>query len=240
MSGTGAEPRGGGHDHTQHDHTQHHRMMVRDFRRRFYVSTAATLPILALSPLIQDLLGFSLSFPGAPYVLLGLSSFVFFYGGWPFLKGLFDELGKRQPGMMTLIALAISVAYVYSAAVVLGLEGRFFFWELATLVDVMLAGHWIEMRSVLSASSALEELARLMPDTAHRRSGEEVEDVPLSAVQSGDVLVIKPGDKLDVVARNDLGAPEGEIFRSTLAPSGGRFYMRSDRAVYCLGGPATH
>ncbi|MBN1834546.1 MAG: copper-translocating P-type ATPase [Spirochaetales bacterium] len=187
---------GQGQRHSGHDHGEHHRMMVRDFRRRFYISTAATAPILALSPLIQGILGFSLSFPGSPYVLLGLSSFVFFYGGWPFLKGLFEELGERQPGMMTLIALAISVAYLYSAAVVLGLEGRFFFWELATLVDVMLAGHWIEMRSVLSASRALEELARLMPDTAHRKSEAGVEDVPLSEVRSGDLLVIKPGEKV--------------------------------------------
>jgi Cu2+-exporting ATPase len=117
----------------------------------------------------------------------------------PFLSGLWSELGSRKPGMMTLIGLAITVAYVYSSAVVFGLEGRFFFWELATLVDVMLAGHWIEMRSVLSASSALEELARLMPDTAHRLTGEEgdgVEDVPLSEVHDGDTLLIKPGEKV--------------------------------------------
>jgi Cu2+-exporting ATPase len=174
-------------------------MMIRDFRRRFFVSLAVTIPILVLSPLVQEILGFSLRVPGQSYIIFALSTFVFFYGGMPFLSGLWSELGSRKPGMMTLIGLAITVAYVYSSAVVFGLEGRFFFWELATLVDVMLAGHWIEMRSVLSASSALEELARLMPDTAHRLTGEEgdgVEDVPLSEVHDGDTLLIKPGEKV--------------------------------------------
>ncbi len=179
-----------------HDHSEHHRMMIRDFRRRFYISTALTVPILALSPLIQELLGFSLSIPGARYILFGLASLVFFYGGWPFLKGIVQELGKKQPGMMTLIAVAISVAYLYSAAVTLGLHGNPFFWELATLVDIMLAGHWIEMRSILAASGALESLARLMPDTAHRKQGDGIQDIPLSEVRKGDVLVIKPGEKI--------------------------------------------
>jgi Cu2+-exporting ATPase len=179
-----------------HDHSEHHRMMIRDFRRRFYISTALTVPILALSPLIQELLGFSLSVPGARYILFGLASLVFFYGGWPFLKGIVQELGKKQPGMMTLIAVAISVAYLYSAAVTLGLHGNPFFWELATLVDIMLAGHWIEMRSILAASGALESLARLMPDTAHRKQGDGIQDIPLPEVRKGDVLVIKPGEKV--------------------------------------------
>jgi Cu2+-exporting ATPase len=181
---------------SHHDHSAHHRMMIRDFRRRFYISTAVTVPILALSPLIQQLLGFQLSIPGAGYVLFGLSSFVFFYGGWPFLKGLVEEIGGKRPGMMTLIGVAITVAYTYSAGVTFGLAGQPFFWELATLVDIMLAGHWIEMRSVLSASSALEKLARLMPDSAHRKRGEEVEEVPLSEITKGDILVIKPGEKV--------------------------------------------
>jgi Cu2+-exporting ATPase len=187
------EHRGG---HGNHGHAEHHRMMILDFRRRFYISTAVTVPILVLSPLIQQLLGFQLAIPGASYILFTLSSFVFFYGGWPFLKGLVEEIGGKRPGMMTLIGVAISVAYVYSAGVTFGLEGKPFFWELATLVDIMLAGHWIEMRSVLSASSALEKLARLMPDTAHRKRGEEVEEVPLSEVTQGDILVIKPGEKV--------------------------------------------
>ncbi|MCH8031132.1 MAG: heavy metal translocating P-type ATPase, partial [Bacteroidetes bacterium] len=152
---------GGGH----HDH---HAMMVADFRKRFFVALALTVPILALSPMIQGWLGLELSFPGAVWVLLGLSTFVYAYGGRPFLTGMVDEFRKRRPGMMTLVAMAISVAFAYSTAVVFGLEGKLFFWETATLVDLMLVGHWIEMRSVMGASKALEELARLMPDEAHR------------------------------------------------------------------------
>lgn len=183
-------------NNNNHNHTHHHKMMIKDFRRRFYISVIATAPILVLSEFIQNTFGFTISIPGSSYIILALSSFVFVYGGWPFLKGLFSELKSRNPGMMTLIALAISVAYFYSAAVVLGLEGKTFFWELATLIDVMLAGHWIEMRSVLSASSALEKLAELMPSTAHRKKGNEIEDVELSEIRKGDILVIKPGEKI--------------------------------------------
>jgi P-type Cu2+ transporter len=179
-----------------HDHTDHHRMMIRDFRRRFYVSVVLSVPVLALSPLIQEFLGFSFSFPGDGYAVFALATVIFGYGGWPFLSGLVDELRQKNPGMMTLIGLAISVAYAYSAAVTFGLEGSPFYWELATLIAIMLAGHWIEMASVLKASSALEELARLMPDVAHRRSDDGVDDVPLTEVQKGDVLVIKPGEKI--------------------------------------------
>ena len=192
----GGGARGDGADRGRRDHSAQHRMMIRDFRRRFYASTAVTVPILVLEPMVQQLLGFSLWLPGAGYLLFVLSSFVFFDGGWPFLKGLVEELGARRPGMMTLIGVAISVADAYSTRVTFGLEGQPFFWELATLVDIMLAGHWIEMRSVLSASSALEKLARLMPDTAHRRPGEELEEIPLGEVNRADILVIKPGEKV--------------------------------------------
>jgi len=130
--------------------------MIKDFRRRFYVSLIVTVPILILSPTIQGWLGFSFSFLGLDYILLIMASFIFFYGGWPFLKGIVDELRKKAPGMMTLIAVAISVAYIYSAATILGFEGNPFFWELATLIDIMLLGHWIEMKSILGASRALE------------------------------------------------------------------------------------
>jgi Cu2+-exporting ATPase len=180
------------------NHSIHHRMMIRDFRRRFFVSLGLTVPLLVLSPTIQEILGYSVSFPYSRYVLFALASAIFVYGGWPFLKGLIDELKGKQPGMMTLIALAISVAYLYSSAVVFGLEGKFFFWELATLIDVMLVGHWIEMRSVLGASRALEELARLMPDSAHRLRDGEVEDVPLSELANGETVLVKPGEKVPV------------------------------------------
>ena len=172
---------------------------VGDFRRRFWISLAATLPILALSPMVQHFLGLreSLRFSGDVYVLFVFSSFVFFYGGWPFLKGIVAELRGRQPGMMTLIALAITTAYVYSSAVVFGLAGEVFFWELATLIDIMLLGHWLEMKSILGASRALEELARLMPAVAHRMQPDgSATDVPLAELKAGDKVLIKPGEKV--------------------------------------------
>ncbi|MFO7767423.1 MAG: heavy metal translocating P-type ATPase [bacterium] len=175
--------------------------MARDFKRRFWVSLALTLPVLALAPLIQSFLGIEglLAFPGDAYVQFLFAAVVFFYGGWPFLTGLVSELGERQPGMMTLIGMAITVAFGYSSLVVFGLEGTVFFWELATLVDIMLLGHWIEMRSVLGASRALEELVELLPATAHRLTGEgegDTEDVPVEELEPGDRILIKPGEKV--------------------------------------------
>ncbi len=173
--------------------------MVKDFRRRFWVSLVVTLPILALSPMLQQWLGLgqALAFPGDTWALLVLSTFVYGYGGWPFLTGLVDELRERTPGMMTLVALAISVAYLYSSAVALGVPGKMFFWETATLIDLMLLGHWIEMRSVMGASRALEELARLMPNTAHRLTdGGDTEEVPIADLQLGDRVRIKSSEKI--------------------------------------------
>ena len=178
------------------DQSAHHRMMIKDYRKKFYISLIITIPILILSPTIQGWLGLNFTFPGLNYVLLGMASFIFFYGGWPFLKGLVKELKKKTPGMMTLIAVAISVAYFYSAATVLGLEGDPFFWELATLIDIMLLGHWIEMRSVLGASRALEKLVELMPSTAHLIKNGEIIDVELSELNKGDNVLIRPGEKI--------------------------------------------
>ncbi len=180
----------------QHGRNEHHRMMIRDFRLRFFISAAITVPVLVFSPTIQSIFGYNFSFSGQLYILFGLSSFIFIYGGRPFLRGAADELKEKSPGMMTLISLAIIVAYGYSGAVVFGVEGSVFFWELATLIDVMLLGHWIEMRSVLSASSALEELAKLLPDTAHRKQGDEVVDIPLKKINKEDILLIRPGEKI--------------------------------------------
>ena len=187
------------HEHSGHENGGHHAHMVADFRRRFWVSLILSLPVLALAPLIQRLLGVeeAWDFPGDSFVQFAFASVIFFYGGWPFLRGLVDELRQKLPGMMTLIALAITVAYGYSSVVVFGLEGQVFFWELATLIDIMLLGHWIEMRSVMGASSALEELVKLMPAEAHRQTADGgTEDVPVTELRKGDRVVVKPGEKI--------------------------------------------
>lgn len=181
------------------DHTGHHAGMVADFRKRFWISLVITLPIIVLSPMLQNLVGIgeAIRFPGDLYVLFSLSSAVFWYGGRPFLKGLFEEFKSGRPGMMTLVAVAITTAYVYSSAVVFGLTGKMFFWELATLVDIMLLGHWIEMKSVMGASKALEELAKLMPSDAHKLMPDgSVKDVPLNELAVDDKVLVKPGEKI--------------------------------------------
>ncbi|MEL7833482.1 heavy metal translocating P-type ATPase [Fodinibius sp. Rm-B-1B1-1] len=184
-------------DHGGHSHREHHKQMVQDFKFRFWWVLVLTLPILALSPMIQHFLGVEWKFSGDSWILAVLSSVVFFFGGWPFLSGLVDELKKKQPGMMTLIGLAISIAYFYSTAVVFGFEGDLLYWELSTLVGIMLLGHWVEMRSVLSASSALEELAELLPGQAHRvKEDGSTEDVPVEELKQGDRVLIKPGEKI--------------------------------------------
>jgi len=178
--------------------------MVDDFRHRFWVSLALTVPVLATSEMIQHFLGLraTLAFPGDRYVEFAFASAVYFYGGWPFLTGLVDEVRQRLPGMMTLVALAITVAYVYSALVVFGLPGSVFFWEAATLIDIMLLGHWIEMRSVLGASRALEQLVRLLPAEAHRvRADGSVEEVPIDVLRPGDRVLVKPGEKIPTDGR---------------------------------------
>lgn len=185
----------GGHE--GHSHHEHHKMMVQDFKFRFWWVLALTIPIMALSPMIQDFLGVDWRFTGDSWILAALSTVVYFFGGWPFLTGLIDELKKKQPGMMTLIGLAISIAYLYSTAVVFGFEGDLLYWELSTLVGIMLLGHWIEMRSVMSASTALEELAALIPGEAHRvHEDGSTEDVPVEELEQGDKVLIKPGEKV--------------------------------------------
>jgi Cu2+-exporting ATPase len=175
----------------------HHQMMIEDFKKRFWVSLAITIPLLVFSPMIQGFFHFKFLLPGNKYILLALSSFVYFWGGWPFLKGFWGEIKKGAPGMMTLISMAISVAYFYSAATVLGLKGVDFFWELATLIVIMLLGHWIEMKSVLGASKALQLLVSMMPAEAHRvKADGQVEDVKLEVLALNDVILIKPGEKV--------------------------------------------
>ncbi|MGB9938879.1 heavy metal translocating P-type ATPase [Methanosarcina sp.] len=201
------EPGGMKHQGMEHEgheagggkgHGNHHAHMLEDFRRRFIVSLVLTFPVLLLSSTIQDFFNFELRVPGADYLTFLLSSVVYFYGGYPFLRGIKKELSEKSPGMMTLIAIAISVAYFYSSAVVFGLHGEVFFWELVTLIDVMLLGHWLEMRSVMGASRALEELVKIMPSVAHLKKNGEVVDVGVDQLKIGDKVLIKPGEKVPV------------------------------------------
>lgn len=179
-----------------HEGHDHHAMMIDDFKKRFYIVLALTIPVMLLSEMIQHWLNIHISFAGSQYVLLVLSSIVFFYGGWPFLSGWFSEMKAWKPGMMTLIGFAITVAYVYSIATVLGLKGMDFFWELATLILVMLLGHWIEMKSVAGASRELELLVQLMPADAHLVHGDHIMDVKTDSLKENDVILIKPGEKV--------------------------------------------
>jgi len=193
QSGHGGHGRGDEHaGHGGHDHA----MMIADFRKRFWVVLVLTVPVMALSTMIQHWLRLHWEFAGSGYVLAGLASVVFFYGGWPFLRGWYEEMKDWNPGMMTLIGFAITVAYGYSVATVLGLKGMDFFWELATLILIMLLGHWIEMRSVAGASRELELLVKLMPDDAHLVHGDHIMEVKTAELKEKDVVLIKPGEKI--------------------------------------------
>ncbi len=173
-----------------------HTGMIADFRKRFYIVLILTAPIMLLSMMIQQFIGVHWQFAGSQYILFGLSSIVFFYGGWPFLKGLVNEAQAKNPGMMFLIGFAISVAYIYSVAIVFGLEGMDFFWELATLILIMLLGHWIEMKSVAGASRELELLVQLMPSEAHMVMPNMVHDVKTDTLKANDIILVKPGEKV--------------------------------------------
>ena len=173
-----------------------HNSMIADFKKRFYVVLALTIPIMLLSEMIQHFIGVNWQFTGSKYILFALSSAVFFYGGRPFLKGLADEVKAKNPGMMFLIGFAITVAYVYSVAIVFGLQGMDFFWELATLILIMLLGHWIEMKSVAGASKELELLVQLMPSDAHMVMPDMVHDVKTDTLKENDIILVKPGEKV--------------------------------------------
>ena len=173
------------------DHTGHEQL----FQRRFWVSLVLSIPVLTYSPSVQDWFGFTAPpFPGSEWIAPLLSVVLYFYGGGPFLRLSVPELRARKPGMMTLITLAISVAFFYSVAVLFLLEGDTFWWELVLLIDVMLFGHWMEKRSVRQASGALGELAKLMPDTAERIDAEgAAKQVPVNKLQLGDLVLVRPG-----------------------------------------------
>jgi len=161
----------------------HHGMMIADLKKRFFVVLILTVPILLLSTMIQRFIGINWQFTGSSYILFALSSIVFVYGGWPFLTGLVDEVKSKNPGMMFLIGFAITVAYGYSTAIVFGLSGMDFFWELDTLILIMLLGHWIEMKSVAGASRDLELLVALMPDIAHLVVSGKIQEVKTNGLK---------------------------------------------------------
>ena len=186
-------------DHSHHSHSsydKHEGHHTHDFLKRFWVSLIITVPILLLSEMIQHWFGFTIAFPGDKYVLLTLGTIIYIYGGMPFLKGMVGEIKAKAIGMMTLVAIAITVAYVYSVAVALGLKGMDFFWELATLIVIMLLGHWLEMRSTMAASRALQSLVALLPnDVTVERNGEAIK-IKLEDLKNGETIIIKPGEKI--------------------------------------------
>jgi Cu2+-exporting ATPase len=193
----------------------HHKMMIDDFKRKFYISLIITVPVMLLSSMIQQWFHFTISFKGSKYLLFALSTIVFFYGGMPFLKGFIDEIKQRALGMMTLIAVAITVAYTYSVATVFGLQGMDFFWELCTLILIMLLGHWIEMKSIAGASRELELLVQLMPSDAHMITGEKmIHEVKTDSLKEGDLILIKPGE--NVAADGIISEGESYVNESML------------------------
>ncbi|KRC51306.1 ATPase P [Leifsonia sp. Root227] len=193
-----------GHDHSAHDHSGHAGHDPAIFRRKFWLTLALTIPTLVFSHGLQDILGLGgPRFPGSQFIPAVFGIAIFFYGGLVFLRGAVDELRSRQPGMMTLISLAIVVAFGYSLAVTFGLPGMDFWWELATLILIMLLGHWIEMSAVMGAHDALGELAKLLPDEAERvgtdaAGASTAELVPVSALAVGDLVRVRPGAAVPV------------------------------------------
>ena len=194
------------HHHEEHDspaHSEHQQSGPHDrhaghsvamFRDKFWVSLLLTIPTIVWSPMVQDWLGFTAPrFTGSKYIPAVFGTILFFYGGLVFLRGAAQEIRDRLPGMMTLISLAISVAFVFSIAVTLGVPGMDLWWELATLITIMILGHWIEMRSISQAQGALKELAKLVPDTAERVIDDRIEKVEVGQLQIDEIVLVRPG-----------------------------------------------
>jgi len=229
------------HAHHNHDHHQgkdtgghdkHAGHNVSDFWKRFIVCSIVSIPVLALSPMIQQWLGFELAFASDKYVLASLSTFIFVYGGYPFLKGLYDEVKDRAIGMMTLIGVAITVAWAYSLAITFGLQGMDFYWEMATLIDIMLIGHYLEMKSVMGASRSLELLVKMMPSIAHHLVNGQIHDMPISHLKIGDIVLIKPGEKVPV----DGIVLEGESYVDESMLTGESKPVKKEKGSKVIGG----
>jgi P-type Cu2+ transporter len=220
------EPAG---EHMHDKHAGHH---TEDFLKRFWICLVLTVPVLMLSEMIQHWFRFHISFSGDQYVLLVLGSSIYFYGGMPFLKGMVSEIRDKAIGMMTLVALAISVAFIYSAAIVFGLKGMDFFWELATLIDIMLLGHWLEMRSQMAASRAVESLVALLPAKVHVEREGGVTDIDLKELKNGDIALIKPGEKIPA----DGLVTEGNSFVNESLLTGESTPVRKEKNEKVIGG----
>ena len=198
------QPQAGAHTrheiHSEHDahsgHDKHAGHHTGDFLKRFWICLILTIPVLALSHMIQQWFGFHIAFGGDNYVLLVLGSSIYIYGGIPFFRGMASEIRDGAIGMMTLVAIAISVAFFYSVAVVFGLKGMDFFWELATLIDIMLLGHWLEMRSTMAASNALQSLVALLPSVVHIERNGIVTDADIKELKKDNIAIVKPGEKI--------------------------------------------
>ena len=219
-------------NHNKGGHDKHAGHNVADFWKRFIVCSVVSIPVLALSQMIQQWLGFELSFAGDKYILAVLSTFIFFYGGYPFLKGLYDEVKDKAIGMMTLIGVAISVAWAYSVAITFGLQGMDFYWEMATLIDIMLIGHYFEMKSVMGASRSLELLVKMMPSTAHHIKDGHVHDMPVSELKIDDMVMVKPGEKVPV----DGIVTEGESYVDESMLTGESKPVKKEKDSKVIGG----
>ncbi|MCO6501157.1 MAG: cadmium-translocating P-type ATPase [Vicingus serpentipes] len=221
------------HEHSGHEgHDKHAGHNVADFWKRFIISTIVSIPVLALSHMIQSWFGFDLSFPGDKHVLAVLSTFIFIYGGYPFLKGLVDEVKANTIGMMTLIGVAITVAWAYSVAITFGLPGMDFYWEMATLIDIMLIGHYFEMKSVMGASRSLELLVKMMPSTTHHLVNGNIHDMPVSHLKINDMILVKPGEKIPV----DGIVTEGESYVDESMLTGESKPVKKEKDSKVIGG----
>lgn len=230
------------HAHDKHDnphknqpsegHDKHAGHHVTDFWKRFVICSIVTVPVLALSPMVQQWLAFEFVFTGYKYLLAVVSTFIFIYGGYPFLKGLSDEIEGKAIGMMTLIGVAITVAWAYSVAITFGLTGMDFYWEMATLIDIMLIGHYFEMKSVMGASRSLEALVKMMPATAHHIMGDHIHDMRVENLKIGDQVLLKPGEKIPV----DGIVLEGESYLDESMLTGESKPVKKDKESKVIGG----
>lgn len=219
-------------EHTEGDYDKHAGHNISDFRKRFVICSIVNIPILALSHMIQQWLGFEINFAVDKYVLSILSTFIFMYGGFPFLKGMYDEVKDKAIGMMTLIGVAISVSWAYSFAITSGLKGMDFYWEMATLIDIMLLGHYFEMKSVMGASHSLELLVKMMPSIAHLIRSNLVEDVKINELKKDDLIIVKPGEKIPV----DGIVLEGESYIDESMLTGESKPVKKEKDNHVIGG----